>query len=254
MEEFIKHNWVIRKLVKLIIIPMLFPIIIFIITVISLFGYGTVDRIISSKIMYNYATDYQYNYDVFFGNEAIKMGHVDEIINKVIETKKKPNEYFLNIKADRFNRTDIIFLKKNEKYFLQQVEESSFYLKYLSSKNLEVEDLERYVERMATFGDGIITAFQYIIMLLIALMAYACFKVKNYLFMVAGIVYTFLTVDYFTSGFLVATVYRIFNIHKLIDGITFKYMMESLIPIKEAMLTFIIFEAIKVCKNKKSGN
>lgn len=245
-----KHFLVILSSLKVVMYFFLVPIVTILVTMISVFGLTIVDQNIESKYMYNYATDYKYDMDVFFGKEAKTIGHIDEIVTKVNQARKKPDDYSLSEDADKFSRTTMIFLLNNKSYFLDQVRDNHYYLDYLYSKNLDEETLLRYVERMAKFGDGIIAATEYIIVLLFVICAYYFFNLKNDIYIVAGVVYIILTIDGFTSGFFFTTIYSYFNFDKIIDGITFKCMMDTLVPVKEAMLSFIIFEVVMVQKCK----
>lgn len=196
---------------------------------------------VDSNAFYRYATENKYSENVFFSTEIDAKTSIGDTITKTF--KMMENELPDNTQA--------IFheLLKEKTIFLSQLNENKAYMEYLADNNLTVEELLAYMRSISNLSNEILNGSFYFSAVIIFLILYIFFRFRIELYWLAGILYVFSILDVFTSGIFSSMFYNPMRLASKMMGQDYtldQYSMYIgfLSKIKEAFLTFIIFDTI----------
>ncbi|KAA8787686.1 hypothetical protein EC604_28025 [Paenibacillus amylolyticus] len=196
---------------------------------------------VDSSAFYRYATENKFSEDVFFSPEIDAKTSIGNTITKT----------FKMIGNELPDITQAIFheLLKEKTIFLSQLNENKAYMEYLADNNLTVEELIAYMGSISNLSNEILNGSFYFSAVIIFLILYIFFRFRIELYWLAGILYVFSILDVFTSGIFSSIFYKPMGLASKMMGQDYTLnqynMYIGFLPkIKEAFLTFIIFDTI----------
>ncbi|PKQ87200.1 hypothetical protein CXK86_31635 [Paenibacillus sp. BGI2013] len=208
--------------------------------VISLLLFG-ITNIVDPGAYYRYATESKYSEDVFFSPEIDAKTKIGNTITKT----------FIVMEKDLPDNTQAMFheLLTEESSFLSQLKENKAYMDYLVDNNLTLEELITYMKSISNLSNEILNGSLYFSAVIIFIIVYILFRFRLELYWLAGILYVFSNLDGFTSGIFSNIFYNPMRWASMMIGQEYtinQYNMyiEFLPKIKEAFLTFIIFDTV----------
>ncbi|MGG4132424.1 hypothetical protein ABEW19_29665 [Paenibacillus illinoisensis] len=192
-------------------------------------------------IFYRYATDNKYNEDIFFSEKINSETKVGETIQEIFHLKGEKKTDSIQ---DTFSK-----LLEDKDFFIQQIEKNNEYMRYLDSRELTLEDLITYMNLIADLNSKIMDGSFYLSALIIFLLMYLLSGFRIELYLIAGVLYIFTNLSTFTSGIFANIFFYPMHwiSHLMGQDYTFEeYAMyiEFLPTIKEAFLSFIIFDTV----------
>lgn len=198
---------------------------------------------VDEGIFYRYATDNKYGEDIFFSEKIDKETNVGKTIQEIFQLKGETQTSSIQ---DTFSK-----LLENEHFFIQEIEKNDVYISYLKSKDLTIQDLITYMNLIANLNSKIMNGSFYLSALILILLMYLLFRFRLELYFIAGVLYTFITLSTFTSGIFANIFFKPMRwlsqaMHIDQDYKFEEYAMyiEFLPTVKEAFLTFIIFDTL----------
>ncbi|NUU73833.1 hypothetical protein [Paenibacillus xylanilyticus] len=190
---------------------------------------------------YRYATENKYSEDVFFSIEIDAKTGVGDTITATFEIMEK----------ELPDNAQAIFheLLKDEPLFLSQLEDNKAYMNYLVDSSLTVEELTAYMKSISNLSNEILNGSFYFSAVIILLILYIFLRFRIELYWLAGTLYVFSILDGFTSGIFSSVFYNPMRLASKMMGQVYTLdqynMYIGFLPkIKEAFLTFIIFDTI----------
>lgn len=190
---------------------------------------------------YRYATEDKYSEDVFFSPAIDAKTEIGDTIT----------ETFIVMDKGLPDNGQAIFheLLTDEILFLSKLEENTAYMDYLVDNNLTIEELITYMKSISNLSNEILNGSFYFSAVILFIIVYILFQFRLELYWLAGILYVFSILDGFTSGIFSNVFYNPMHWVSKMMGQEYtlnQYNMyiEFLPKIKEAFLTFIIFDTV----------
>ena len=132
------------------------------------------------------------------------------------------------------------------------------YLLYLQENNTSLENVTKYIQKMAFMDDKILQMDIYLVFLLMCFITVCVFKYRKIFYAIAGITYLLVIASVFSDGLSDYLVTNAINVLAKMQSSIFTYQNMEEVKIiyidafKESMMTFIIFDTvIQILGDKK---
>ncbi len=206
------------------------------------FGFYQLVNYVDDSIYNRYATENQFDWSVYFNEDVEEKTGIVSEINQVIEIIELPQ----NSSKQAIYRC----MNENIDKIVNIMNENENYLHYLEENNASLENVTKYIQKMAFMDDKILQMDIYLVFLIMCVITVGVFKYRKSFYVTAGITYLLVMASVFSDGLSDYLVTNAINIFAKMQSSIFTYqnMEEAKIffidAFKESMMTFIIFDTV----------